>query len=91
VTLSKVLAAVTGKDVTVHGLRSTFRDWAADTGVPDAVAEACLAHARGNATERAYARTDLIERRREVMSEWARFACGEIQRTNHDACSRRRP
>jgi integrase len=77
VTLSKVLGAMTGQDVTVHGLRSTFRDWAADTGVSDAVAEACLAHTRGNAVERAYARSDLLLRRREAMDAWAAFACGE--------------
>jgi integrase len=48
ITLSKVLGAATGgSSATVHGLRSSFRDWASETDVSDAVAEACLAHARG--------------------------------------------
>jgi integrase len=76
VTLAKVLAQATGSDVTVHGLRSSFRDWAAESGMSDAVAEACLAHVRGDASERAYARSDLLDRRREVMDAWAAFASG---------------
>lgn len=57
-----------------HGLRSTFRDWAGErTNHPRAVVEAALAHAVGNATEAAYARSDLFERRRNLMQDWARF------------------
>jgi hypothetical protein len=59
------------KDGTVHGTaRSSFRDWCAETGVPREVAEACLAHVAG-AVERAYFRSDIIERRRPVMQAWA--------------------
>ncbi len=59
---------------TVHGFRSTFRDWAADaTGAPREVAEAALAHQVGSEVERAYARTDMLERRRELMDMWSRF------------------
>ena len=60
--------------VTVHGFRSTFRDWASErTNVPREIAEMCLAHTVGNAVERAYARSDLFEKRRKLMDQWARF------------------
>jgi integrase len=76
VTLAKVLRAATGSGATVHGMRSAFRDWASEAGVPDAVAEVSLAHVRGNAVERAYARSDLLDRRRAAMDAWAAFVCG---------------
>ena len=57
---------------TVHGFRSSFRDWAAETGVERAIAEAALAHTVGG-VEGAYFRSDLLERRREVMEEWGRY------------------
>ncbi|MBU2788926.1 integrase arm-type DNA-binding domain-containing protein [Acidithiobacillus sp. VAN18-1] len=58
---------------TIHGLRSSFRDWAAEqTHFPRETVEACLAHAIGS-VEAAYRRTDLLERRREVMDAWARY------------------
>jgi len=61
-------------DVTVHGFRSTFRDWAAEqTGYAHEVAEMALAHTIGNATERAYRRGDLFVKRRRLMEDWARF------------------
>ena len=63
-------------ETTVHGFRSSFRDWCGETGVPREVAEACLAHAIRNQAEAAYARSDLLERRREVMEAWAEY-CGE--------------
>ena len=62
-----------GIDATVHGFRSSFRDWCGETGVPREVAEACLAHAIRNQAEAAYARSDLLERRREVMEAWAEY------------------
>ena len=59
---------------TVHGLRSSFRDWAAEcSDAPREVAELALAHVEGTATERAYRRTDYFEKRRELMQEWADF------------------
>ena len=62
-------------DLTVHGFRSTFRDWTAEaTSHPREVAEAALAHAISSKVEAAYARSDLLERRRTLMNEWARFA-----------------
>ncbi len=53
-----------------HGLRSTFRDWAAETGIDRNLAEICLAHKVGTEVERAYLRTDMLERRRDVMRSW---------------------
>lgn len=56
---------------TVHGFRSAFRDWAGDqTDFPREVAEAALAHTVGDATERAYRRSDALERRRRLMEAW---------------------
>jgi integrase len=64
-------------NVTVHGFRSSFRDWAAEcTDVPDRVIEMALAHAVGDATMRAYLRTDQFERRRALMSLWASYLVG---------------
>jgi integrase len=61
-------------DLTVHGFRSTFRDWAAEqTNYPREVAEMALAHAIGDKVEAAYRRGDLFERRRRMMAEWAKF------------------
>ena len=57
---------------TVHGFRSSFRDWAAEqTDYPREVVEACLAHALGDDAELAYKRTDFPEKRRDVMEGWA--------------------
>lgn len=61
-------------DITAHGFRSTFRDWAAErTSFPSEVVEMALAHTVGNKVEAAYRRSDLFERRRRLMDEWARF------------------
>ena len=60
--------------VTVHGFRSTFRDWAEEmTGFPHEVKEAALAHAVRNRVEAAYRRTDLFEKRRALMEQWGRY------------------
>ncbi len=60
--------------IVVHGFRSTFRDWAAErTTFPREISEICLSHEVGSAVERAYRRSDLIDRRRELMERWARF------------------
>jgi len=59
---------------TTHGFRSTFSDWASErTATPAEVREMALAHAVGNATEAAYRRGDLFEKRRELMALWAKF------------------
>ena len=61
-------------DAVPHGFRSSFRDWASEqTAVPHAVAEQSLAHQVGSAVERSYARSDLFDQRRGLMSAWAAF------------------
>jgi integrase len=65
-------------DVSVHGTaRSTFRDWCGDNGHPRELAEAALAHRVANETEAAYARSDLLERRRQLMARWASY-CSSV-------------
>lgn len=62
------------KDITVHGFRSSFRDWASEqTNVPSAVCEAALAHTVKDKTEAAYNRTNLFDKRRELMDLWAAY------------------
>lgn len=74
--LQNALLALNRRDVTAHGFRSTFRDWAAErTSFPPELAELSLAHAVGSDVERAYRRTDLFDKRRRLMEEWAKF-CG---------------
>src|SRR5271169_3886927 len=61
-------------DVTAHGFRSTFRDWAAErSNFPSEVVEMALAHAVEDKTEAAYRRGDLFDKRRKLMEAWARF------------------
>jgi integrase len=61
-------------DAVPHGLRSSFRTWAADfTNYSREVCEQCLAHTTGSQVELAYQRSDLFEKRRQVMEEWATF------------------
>ena len=73
------------KIATVHGLRSSFRDWCAESGQDRDVAEHCLAHAVGGQTERAYARSTLLERRRAVMDAWGLY----LEKTPHSGSQRR--
>ena len=75
-TLTKLLRSTgLAERATVHGFRSTFRDWAAEcTNAPHAVMELSLAHTVGSSVEQAYARSDLINRRRVLMDQWAGFA-----------------
>ena len=56
-----------------HGMRSSFRDWCSETGVRREVAEAALAHVVKNKVEAAYARSDLLESRRELMQRWSEY------------------
>ena len=66
-------------DCVPHGFRSSFRDWAAEcTDAPWAVMEAALSHVVGNSTEAAYFRSDLFERRRELMEQWAEYLAGLV-------------
>ena len=77
-TLTKLLRDTGLADrTTVHGFRSSFRDWAAEcSDAPHAAMELSLAHTVGSAVERAYARSDLLAKRRALMEQWAAFAMG---------------
>lgn len=67
-------AASEDKTITLHGLRSSFRDWAGDTtGHPREVAEAALAHAVGDVVEQAYRRSDALAKRRAMMEDWTKY------------------
>jgi integrase len=65
-----------GVDAAPHGFRSSFRDWCADNGKDRDLAEMALAHVIGSTAERAYRRSDVLERRRTLMAEWAGFCMG---------------
>lgn len=70
--MTAVLRRMGRQDITVHGFRSTFRDWAGETtGFPREVIEAALAHGVKDKAEAAYARSDLFDKRRELMEAWA--------------------
>jgi integrase len=72
--MAMLLRRMAREDITVHGFRSTFRDWVGETtAYPADLAEAALAHTVGDKTVAAYARGDLFEKRRKLMDEWAAF------------------
>jgi integrase len=72
--MASVLSRMDRKDVTVHGFRSTFRDWAAErTNYPNHVVEMALAHVIGNKVEAAYRRGDLFEKRARLMADWSMY------------------
>lgn len=74
--LTAVLRRMNRGDLTAHGFRSTFRDWAAEqTAYPSEVVEMALAHTIGNKVEAAYRRGDLFDKRRRLMDDWAKY-CG---------------
>ncbi len=75
------LDKTTGRPAVPHGLRSTFRDWAAECGHDRDMAEMQLAHAVGSKVERAYRRSDMFERRRGMIEAWAAFLKGETSGT----------
>jgi integrase len=72
-TLCSLLPHLGHPGITVHGFRSCFRDWAADTGKPSDLAEAALAHLPASKVVQAYQRSDLLEARRGLMEAWAAF------------------
>lgn len=79
-TMIKILRTLcTDETVTVHGCRSTFRDWASSHGYSSELAERALAHAVKNKTEAAYLRTDLLEARRPMMNAWADYCYGTVE------------
>ena len=77
-TLTKLLRDVgLGEKTVPHGFRSSFRTWAGEqTNTPTPVIELCLAHSVGNAIEKAYARTDLLTKRKTLMQRWADYLSG---------------
>ena len=83
-TLARTLSAAAGPTVTVtvHGFRSCFRDWVAEaTNFQSEIAEAALAHAVGDAVERAYRRGDALQKRRQLMEAWSNY-CGDQKGDN---------
>jgi len=75
--MSMLLRRMGYNDVTVHGFRSTFRDWAGDcTSFSREVAEAALSHSVGDIVERSYRRKDALEKRRGLMEQWSDFCSG---------------
>lgn len=74
VVMLALLKRMNKRDITVHGFRSSFRDWAAEqTNFPREVSEAALAHAIESRVEAAYRRSDLFDKRRLLMDKWARY------------------
>jgi integrase len=71
-----------GRPVVMHGFRSTFRDWAEEaTATPRAVVERALAHKVANQVEAAYLRSDLLEKRKALMEQWAQQCSRETATT----------
>jgi integrase len=78
ITALDMLRRFTGDSSTLHGCRSTFRDWAGDcTAVQREVVEAALAHVLGDQTEAAYRRSDALQKRRALMEAWSNYCSGE--------------
>ena len=75
-TISKLLRE-SGFDAVPHGMRTSFRSWCSDTAVPRELAERALAHVVRDSTERAYARSDMLDRRRELMADWDNYLASE--------------
>lgn len=72
--MAALLKRMVCDDITVHGFRSTFRDWAAErTNYANHVVEMALAHVIGDKVEAAYRRGDLFEKRRRLMAEWSKY------------------
>jgi integrase len=78
--LELIMRRMEAKPFTVHGFRSSFRDWVWECTVfPRELAEVALAHTVGDAVERAYRRGDALEKRRELMEAWAKFLHPDVQ------------
>jgi integrase len=87
VAMLKLLDRMDRVELTAHGFRSTFRDWAAEqTDYPREVAEMALAHTVGDKVEAAYRRGDLFQKRRKLMSDWAHLSV-----KNHPTGERQAP
>jgi integrase len=88
-TATHLILKSTGRDdITVHGFRSTFRDWASEkTAYPNHVIEMALAHAIGNKVEASYRRGDLFEKRKRLMADWAKYCLTPPAKTTGDVVS----
>jgi integrase len=75
--MNKAMMDVNGRGPVPHGLRSSFRDWCGENGYPRDLAELSLSHAVGSKVERAYRRSTLVEQRRAIMDEWAKYCDGQ--------------
>jgi integrase len=77
--MAETLKGMERGDVTVHGFRSTFRDWASErANFPNEICEMALAHRISDETEAAYRRGDLLEKRRKLMAAWAKFCARPV-------------
>lgn len=74
---NNVQSSTPGRVATIHGFRSSFRDWASEQGWSRDLAERALAHTIKNQAEAAYHRTDLLEERRPMMAAWGKHICGK--------------
>lgn len=74
-----ILQRIFKTGATIHGMRSTFRDWCAEKGERDVLAEKSLMHATGSEVVQAYQRSDLLEQRRELMQRWSDYLLGQKQ------------
>ena len=72
----EVKSSEPGRTATAHGFRSSFRDWASESGYARDLAERALAHSISNQSEAAYHRTDLLDQRRGMMEAWSNHVCG---------------
>lgn len=71
------------EDVTIHGFRSSFRDWCGEcTNEPREIAEMALAHEVGNEVERAHRRGDALDKRRKLMEQWSDYLLGANQQAD---------
>jgi integrase len=87
----QLLRGMRGKDITVHGFRSSFRDWAGEaTNYPRELAEAALGHVLGDKAEAAYRRGDALEKRRKLMEAWARYCAIPVKSFGSNVTSIRR-
>jgi integrase len=78
--MSKLLDKIGRSDITVHGFRSTFMDWAHETtGYPKVVIDMALAHVVGDKVEAAYRRGELLDKRRRLMADWARYCDAPVR------------
>jgi len=80
--LLRLLRSIGEASATAHGFRSSFADWCGDAGVPGELRELSLGHTIGDATQQAYLRSDLLERRRPIMEAWSTHCSGRLKADN---------